>query len=492
MEFGSGAGCHEDGLFEIAHGLELFAIGAFGFVHGRHGGQFFLDGPGRADEVYAAFEGALEQHVHGEQAVDFVGAFVDAVDAGIAVVAGSVALFREAHAAVYLHVFIHHIAERFRAGYFQQGTFDGVFFGGFELGISIGSAFGFEQFFHLLHVVGSAVFGAFAGENADDLLGDFVLDGPKVGDGPAKLDALFGVLNGFSDDVLGGAHAEYAQFEAAYIQGVEGNFMALADFAQQVFFGYFYVFKKDLTGRRTLDAQFFLLGAEGEAFRFALYDEAREFIAIHLGKDDVEVCKTGIGDPHLLAVEDVEPAVFRQIRTRLGSQGIGAGGGFREAVGSFQLGRNEAGQIFFLLLLRAKVEDGKHADARVSGKSYAPGAGGAEAVRNGCYHIGGQAHASVSLGHVSAYQAQLGSFTEQLYAQIKIAGLYGIGIRGNFCLDKVIGHAFDHAGLFVKVFGYKYLLRVGFLDQELTALDDLMDIGGIGHDGKFLVLANFR
>ena len=68
---------------------------------------------------------ALQHHAGGEQAVDFVGAFENAVDARIAIGALHGVVLMEAVAAVDLHAFIDHVIQHFRREDLDEGAFGG-------------------------------------------------------------------------------------------------------------------------------------------------------------------------------------------------------------------------------------------------------------------------------------------------------------------------------------------------------------------------------
>ena len=88
--------------------------------------------------------------------------------------------------------------------------------------------------------------------------------------------------------------------------------MALADLAEQVVGGDFAVGQDQRAGGGAADAELVLFLADGEAGRAALDQEGGEILASRrsdLGEDGEEVGEAAVGDPHLLAVEDVVRAV---------------------------------------------------------------------------------------------------------------------------------------------------------------------------------------
>jgi len=62
-----------------------------------------------------------------------------------------------------------------------------------------------------------------------------------------------------------------------------------------------------------------------------------ELLAANFGEDRVQIGLAAIGDPHLLAVEDVALAIGRKIRAGLGGQRIGSGLRLAQTIGADHL-----------------------------------------------------------------------------------------------------------------------------------------------------------
>jgi hypothetical protein len=85
------------------------------------------------------------------------------------------------------------------------------------------------------------------------------------------------------------ADAGHAQLEAAHIQHVEGDVVALAGLAQQVCSaGILQSCKHQRAGGRAANSQLVLLGAHGQARRVALDEKRGELLAVNLGEDRVQ------------------------------------------------------------------------------------------------------------------------------------------------------------------------------------------------------------
>ena len=119
--------------------------------------------------------------------------------------------------------------------------------------------------------------------------------------------------------------AHGAGLEAADVQDVEGDDVALADFAEHVFDRHLAVVEDDGAGRRSANAHLVFFGANGEAGKSLFNQERGELFTIDLGEDGEQVGETGIGDPHLFAVEDVVFTIGRNLGSGTAVQSVRAG-----------------------------------------------------------------------------------------------------------------------------------------------------------------------
>src|SRR5439155_11328481 len=88
--------------------------------------------------------------------------------------------------------------------------------------------------------------------------------------------------------------------------------------------------------------------------------------------------KSGIGDPHLFAVQNVMLAVRRKMSASTTIQRIRSRRSLRQSVGPDNLSRSQPWQIFLLLLLGPEIHDGQRADPSMS----APGGGESRILRD--------------------------------------------------------------------------------------------------------------
>ncbi len=124
------------------------------------------------------------------------------------------------------------------------------------------------------------------------------------------------------------------EFEAAHVQDVEGNRRTLANLAQNVLHRDLTVVENQRTGGRPTNPKLVLLGTDAETGEGALDDEGGELFAIYLGKDHEHVRERGVGDPHLLAVEQVVLAVGREHRLGAGIHGVRTRTALRKRIGA--------------------------------------------------------------------------------------------------------------------------------------------------------------
>jgi hypothetical protein len=120
------------------------------------------------------------------------------------------------------------------------------------------------------------------------------------------------------------AGAHRAELEPAEVERVERDLVPLADLAQDVVGGDLRVLQNDRRRRRAVQAHLVLFLARADAGKRAFDDERGEVLAVDLGKDDDDVGKAAVGDPHLLAVE--HPRAVRLLhRARFRGKRIGPG-----------------------------------------------------------------------------------------------------------------------------------------------------------------------
>ncbi len=187
-------------------------------------------------------------------------------------------------------------------------------------------------------------------------LAELVLDGAEVRDRRVELLAARRIPGGFLDVLLRAARAHRAELEAAEVQHVEGDLVALADFAEHRVRRRFHLLQNHRRRRGPVQSELVLFLAARHARPLAFDDERGEMLAVDLGEHDVDVGETAVGDPHLFAGDDV--AAVSLLRCfRLGAERVRARAGFAQAIGADHLAGYETGQVLLFLLFGAEHVD---------------------------------------------------------------------------------------------------------------------------------------
>jgi UDPglucose 6-dehydrogenase len=220
--------------------------------------------------------------------------------------------------------------------------------------------------------VGVAAFGAGVGgvdqvAGRGDLhrhVGEHELHALEVADRLAELLALLGVRDGGVERSLGDADRLRADHRAGVVEGLEGRAEAGALLADEPVGRDPAVVEVDLAGRRALDAELALLGADAEPGVVLVHDERRDALgalarvgAGHHG--EVRVHRRP-GDPHLGAVEDVGVAVAHGPGPH--RRGVGAGFALGQRVGEHGLAGGDLRQVAALELLAAGQDEPHRAE----------------------------------------------------------------------------------------------------------------------------------
>ena len=287
---------------------------------------------------------AAQQHAGSQQPVDLIGAFEDAIDAGIAIRPLHGIILMVAVAAVDLHGFIHHVIERLRTEDLEEGAFGGELFAGFH-----------QRLARILNVADQAIRHALIHVHPDRHFGQLVLDQAELGDGFSESPALPGVADRAGQRLAAFAVRGHGQRQPPDVQDVERDDVAAADLAQDVFHRDLDVIEIDGGGGAALQSHLLFFGAGRNAGPGAFHQKRRELLAADLGEHRVQVRDAAVGDPHLLAVEHVVRPVGREIRAGARGQRVRSGLRLGESISGDQLGRREPRKILLLLLLPCRT-----------------------------------------------------------------------------------------------------------------------------------------
>ena len=167
-----------------------------------------------------------------------------------------------------------------------------------------------ELFEPLVHVTRHAVAGGFERVEVDEHLPELCLDRAEVGDRLAERDAFLGVHRGDLCRALCRAERADAELEAPDVEDVKRDLVPLADLAEHVLFGDLDLFEVEQPGRGALEPHLLLFGACGDALAIGLDEDGAELVAIDLTEHREQVREPRVGDPHLLAIDDVVLAIL--------------------------------------------------------------------------------------------------------------------------------------------------------------------------------------
>ena len=235
------------------------------------------------------------------------------------------------------------------------------------------------------------------------------LHGLELGDGLAELMPLLRIAQPVVERPLGDAHHLGADPDASFVEGLDGDLVALADLAQDVLARDADALQDQLASGGRADAELVLLLAHREPGEVALHQEGGDPLVVlrgvHGGEDDEELGLGGVGDPELAPGQlPVVPAVRRAAGQR---ERVRAGARLGERVGADPF-RSQTGEVARLLLRVAPAQEGvvhervlhvdEHGDGRIHPRQRLHGEDG---------HEEGGARAAVGLGDLDAHHAEL-------------------------------------------------------------------------------------
>ncbi len=245
--------------------------------------------------------------------------------------------------------------------------------------------------------------------------------------------------------------------------------MPFADLAQHVLHRHLAVVEDQWRGGRAANAHLLLFRAHGKAGEVLLHQEGRELLAIDLRKDGKQVREVGVGDPHLLAVQDVVLAIGRQHRLGAAVQRVRAAGAFRQRVGANDFAGRQFRQVFLFLRFRAEEDERQRPDAGVC----AHGDDEAAALGHVIGNDGGRdlvhVRAAILRRNVSVGQAHFGGLLQQVDRDLPFLVLDLLHGGEEFVDRKFIREFRDHLVVFGKVFGGEYVLQFMVFEQKASA-----------------------
>ena len=168
-----------------------------------------------------AFHRHFQQLSGDDQAVDFVRAFKNAVDAGVAVRAGDWVLLAETVTTEHLHAFVCDLTQHFRAVHLDDAGLDAAAFNRFE--------FVHASVHERVDLAGDAVRGALSAVNRRSHLTEFFNNRAVARDWLAETMAILRVFSAVLQDRFAAADAARTEFVAPDVEDVEGDLCAATD-----------------------------------------------------------------------------------------------------------------------------------------------------------------------------------------------------------------------------------------------------------------------
>src|SRR5208282_2552444 len=206
--------------------------------------------------------------------------------------------------------------------------------------------------------------------------------------------------------------------------------------------------------------------ADGKSREGSFDQECRELLTVNFREHGKQVGKARVGDPHLLAVQDVVLAVRGKHGTGAAIEGVGAGSRFRQSVRADNFSRSQPRQIFLLLFFGAEINDRQQANAAVG----APSGGKPGVLGNIVGDNGGgdfvHFKAAVSLGNLNSAKAEVAGLFQQSARNRVILVFDLFRLRQNFIDRKLFGRLPDHLLLLGEIFWGEYIGSLPLFKQK--------------------------
>ena len=135
----------------------------------------------------------------------------------------------------------------------------------------------------------------------DRHLTKLVLDRTKVGNRLTELMAIRRVLSRLTDGRLSSANRRGTELQPTVVEHVECHFVTFANFTEQVVRRDVYILKEYRCGRGPMQSHLVFFLTARDAIERPFDNKSREVLTVDFGKDDIEVGKPTVRDPHLLA-----------------------------------------------------------------------------------------------------------------------------------------------------------------------------------------------
>ncbi len=167
---------------------------------------------------------------------------------------------------------------------------------------------------------------------------------PELSNRFSECNSLLRIANRGCQNILRSSDGKRAEFKPAQVQNVKCNDVAAAHFAQQIFNWHLYVIEVNRAGRTSLNAHLLFFRSRFYSLERFFHQKSSQLV-VHLGEHSEQIRRAAIGNPHLLPVEDVEFAVFRQSSSGTRRHGIRTRMGFAQTIGRNHFARGEFRQV---------------------------------------------------------------------------------------------------------------------------------------------------
>ena len=133
-----------------------------------------------------------------------------------------------------------------------------------------------------------------------------MLDGPELGDQAVELLSFIGIAYRMINGFLGRTYYIGTHLDPSQVKNVQGDPESFTPLAKKVGCRYLAIIEKDLPGRGPFYPHFFLFRIESDARKIPFNNKSTHHpVVVYLGKNGHHIRKSGIGDPHLLPVQDI-------------------------------------------------------------------------------------------------------------------------------------------------------------------------------------------
>src|SRR5690606_38024620 len=211
-----------------------------------NGHQFLLNLHGRGHQIEVPLHRTLQQHVDREHAIDFVSPLEDAVDACVAIRAIHRTLSRETHASKDLYALVHNKIKNLRTVDFHDRALNRELLQRLEPCLSGSHTPGNQRRIGIVDVLARAITRRFRRVHPRNHFSNLMFYCPEVGDLRSEWFPLLRILDRNGYRTLAATQSSRTQFDAPYVQYVDGDLEPVPSFLQQVFNGHLTVVKKYL------------------------------------------------------------------------------------------------------------------------------------------------------------------------------------------------------------------------------------------------------